>query len=233
MAMDNDDTPVGRLLSRRQAMTLLGSAGAAWAAGFGPPAAAQSPLCVARPEQTEGPYFVERRLQRADIRADSASGSLRAGMPLTLTFNVARLGTGGCRPLAGAIVDVWHCDAAGTYSGVEGGSDFLRGYQLSDDDGAARFVTIYPGRYSGRTVHIHFKVRTAGQRGHEFTSQLYFDEALNDRVHAGGAYASRPRRFSRNEDDFIYRRGGEQLTLRPDSVANGYAAAFNIALDLS
>ena len=66
------------------------------------------------------------------------------------------------------------------------GKKFLRGHQMTDAAGVARFTTIYPGWYPGRTVHIHFKIRTepAAARGYEFASQLYFDDALTDRVHA-------------------------------------------------
>jgi len=143
---------------------------------------------VARPAQTEGPYFVEEALNRSDIRVDPSDGSVKPGTPLELTLLIARLGRAGCAPLAGARVDVWHSDHLGVYSDVTdpGGSTvgrkFLRGYQLTDGDGRVRFLTVYPGAYQGRTVHIHFKVRAPqGQRpGYEFTSQLYFDDALTD-----------------------------------------------------
>jgi protocatechuate 3,4-dioxygenase beta subunit len=137
-------------------------------------------------------------------------------------------------------VDIWHCDALGVYSDVQDpgfntiGQKFLRGYQVTDAHGEARFVTIYPGWYPGRTVHIHFKIRTApvAQRHFEFTSQLYFDDVLTDRVHAAPPYAANGLRTARNQHDGIFRHGGDQLMLAPTVVAEGYAAAFAIGLRL-
>jgi protocatechuate 3,4-dioxygenase beta subunit len=95
-------------------------------------------------------------------------------------------------------------------------------------------MTIYPGWYEGRTVHIHFKIRTepAGRRGLEFTSQMYFDDRLTDRVYADRPYAARGPRTARNQHDRIFRRGGDQLMLAPAAAANGYAATFAIGLQL-
>lgn len=127
--------------------------------------------CVVRPQQTQGPYFVDERLNRSDIRADPSSGAVRAGIPLRLAFRVSRSSSGACSALANAMVDVWHCDALGIYSDASDagfntvGQKFLRGYQLTDAAGLAQFTTIYPGWYSGRAVHIHFKLRSsAGAR---------------------------------------------------------------------
>ena len=181
--MEPDEVTRGRVLSRREIVVLLGAAGGALAAR---PAPAQStrpaPACVVRPAQTEGPFYVDERLERSDIRTDPATSDRRPGAPLELAFTVSRLASGSCAPLAGAIVDVWHCDAAGAYSDVRDaghgsttGQRFLRGYQTTNAAGLARFTTIYPGWYQGRAVHIHFKVRTAQRQ--EFTSQIYFDEA--------------------------------------------------------
>ena len=89
--------------------------------------------------------------------------------------------------MAGAMVDICQCDAIGVYSDVRatngffntGGQRFLRGYQVTDASGVAKFTTVYPGWYQGRSVHIHFKIRTnAGGRNAEFVSQLYFDDAF-------------------------------------------------------
>jgi protocatechuate 3,4-dioxygenase beta subunit len=239
-AMHDDDRPVGRLLSRREALALLGAGGAAMlVVGVRRPAAAAAPApCVARPALTEGPYFVDAKLDRSDIRSDPADGTVRPGAPLQLTWRVSRLTAGSCAPLAGAMVDLWHCDAAGVYSDVSdpGGSTvgrkFLRGYQVTDGEGLARFTTIYPGWYPGRAVHIHFKVRTAapGGRAHDFTSQVFFDDALSERVFAQPPYAARGRRRVKNAQDGIYRRAGAQLTLVVTPAAPGHAASFDLAL---
>ena len=112
---------------------------------------------------------------------------------------------------------------------------FLRGFQVTDAEGAARFVTIYPGWYEGRTVHIHFKVRTdpKAARGHAFTSQLYFDDALSQTVFTKAPYAAKGQRTARNTDDRIFRSGGSQLLLAPMTRDAGYAAAFAISLQLT
>jgi protocatechuate 3,4-dioxygenase beta subunit len=230
--MHTDDTPVGRLLSRREAVALLGISSVALLAGRA--AGQPAPACVVRPAQTEGPYFVEERLHRADIRSDPASGAVKRGVPLQLAFQVSQLAGGRCAPLAGAQVDVWHCDALGAYSdardphGSTVGQKFLRGYQVTDETGLVRFTTIYPGWYPGRAVHVHFKVRT--QAGADFTSQVYFDDAVTDRIAAQAPYAGRSGRRQRNDDDGLFRSGGKQLLLPVTERDGGYAGTFALAL---
>ena len=243
--MTHEDTPAGRLVSRREVVAYLGATGVAWLmiASLNPRRAVAGtlePSCVVRPEQTEGPYFVDERLNRSDIRSDPTDGRVKSGTPLALTLQLSRLNAGNCHSLPGAQVDIWHCDALGVYSDVRDpgfntiGQKFLRGYQLTDARGSVRFVTVYPGWYAGRTVHIHFKIRTApvAQRSFEFTSQLYFDDVLTDRVHADTPYATKGLRTARNQHDGIFRHGGDQLMLTPTTVADGYAAAFAIGLQL-
>jgi protocatechuate 3,4-dioxygenase beta subunit len=237
--MKQEDAPVGRLISRRDALALAGGAAClalgGWAAADGPEPV---PACVVRPEQTEGPYFVEEALERSDIRSDPATGKVKPGAPLALTFAVSRLtAAGDCRPLPGARVDLWQCDAAGVYSDVDDpgfstrGQKFLRGHQVTGDGGRVSFLTVYPGWYPGRTVHVHFKVRTEPTAGHalEFTSQLYFDDAVTDRVHATAPYGTRGTR-RRNAGDRIFRRGGDQLLLAPAESDGAYSAGFSLAL---
>ena len=122
--MDNDDVLIGRLLGRREAMKLLGAGSAAALGGWRLAAAEQSGApaigtCVVRPEMTEGPYFIDGSIARSDIRANTATGALREGVPLGLTFGVSQLAAGRCAPLAGALVHVWQCDAVGIYAGVD------------------------------------------------------------------------------------------------------------------
>ena len=193
--------------------------------------------CVPTPEQTEGPFFVDERLERSDIRGDARGGDLRPGVPLALTLRLSAMAGRGCEPLRGAAVDVWHCDATGLYSDEAAlrtnGSQFLRGYQVSDENGSVHFATIYPGAYRGRAVHIHFKVRVAPQgRGDAFTSQLYFDDALTDRVHAFPPYAGTLRRRTRNDEDGLFRAGGRALILDARESADGYVGAYDVALRL-
>ena len=236
------------VVSRRQALVLLGSAGAAILAGRSKASGALAasnggklPACVVTPKQTEGPFFVDQRLNRSDIRVDPSDGSLKAGVPLSLTFRVSAVGSAGCNPLSGAIVDVWQCDAVGAYSGVNerdsrsANKNFLRGYQVTDANGTTQFTTIYPGWYPGRTVHIHFKVRADAKsgKGQELTSQLYFDDLLTDRVHAQSPYAGKGQRAIKNQQDGLFRNGGRQLVLSPVESRQGYAATFDIGLQIT
>jgi protocatechuate 3,4-dioxygenase beta subunit len=236
------------LISRRHALILLGAAGATMIAGRSNvySASARSkdgapPACILTPKQTEGPFFVDERLERSDIRVDPSDGSVKSGVPLRLTFHVSAIRGAGCNPVSGAIVDVWQCDAIGVYSAVNdpesqstAGRNFLRGYQVTQADGSARFTTIYPGWYPGRTVHIHFKVRVSAKsgRGQELTSQLYFDDELTDRIHAQSPYAGKGQRTVRNQRDGLFRNGGSQLMLSPIQSGAGYTATFDIGLQI-
>lgn len=251
----NDDQPVGRVLSRREILAFLGASGILWLArcsGAGPGAQAEGAAagggragtgerivsgCVARPEMTAGPYFVDGALERSDIRSEPSTGELAPGAPLDIAFQVSRIAEHACVPLAGAIVDVWQCDALGVYSDVADptfdtrGRKFLRGWQATDADGIARFTTVYPGWYQGRAVHVHFKVRSMPEAdpGFDFTSQLFFDDALTDRVHAGEPYAQRVGR-RRNAEDGFFRRGGTELLLAVEPAGAGYRGTFEIGL---
>jgi protocatechuate 3,4-dioxygenase beta subunit len=246
--MDSDDLRKGRILTRREALALLGAGGAALLAGYGPgralAAEAKSDgkaVCIVKPEQTEGPYFMEARLNRSDIRSDPLDGQRREGVPLALVLRVASVSSGLCAPVAGAVVDLWSCDAAGAYSDVRDarfdtrGKRFLRGFQVTDAEGRARFTTIYPGWYPGRAVHLHFKVRVKGEKqNHEFVSQLYFDDALTDRVHAQAPYsAHKDARRTRNSEDGLYRGGGRDLMLAITETKEGYAASFDVGMKLA
>jgi protocatechuate 3,4-dioxygenase beta subunit len=194
--------------------------------------AATVPACVVRPEQTEGPYYVDVDLLRSDIRSDATTGEVKAGAPLVLTFNVSQVSNGSCTPLEGALVEIWHCDAAGVYSGVSdpgfdtSGQNWLRGGQMTDANGVATFTTIYPGWYSGRTVHIHFKV--APNETQVFTSQLFFDEAVSDQVFAQSPYVEKGQRDQLNSTDNIY---DDLLLLTTTQSGDGYAATFDIGID--
>ena len=287
---DNDDVQVGRVLSRREVLTLMAGMGgvvvlaacdtATPGTGQATTAAVQAtnttapplatsvaagtplttegetavampaeasptadtaalPECVVRPELTEGPYFVDEKLDRSDIRPDPSDGSISEGIPLTLAFNVSQV-SNSCTPLANAQVDVWHCDAEGVYSDATDrsfstvGKKFLRGFQLTDANGRAQFTTIYPGWYPGRAVHIHFKIRTdaGASSGYEFTSQLFFDETITDEAHSLAPYAAKGKRTLLNEGDGIYRGGGSQLLLKPAKSGDSYTATFDIGLQI-
>jgi protocatechuate 3,4-dioxygenase beta subunit len=263
--VNNDDAPVGRILSRREVLALLGGSGAlllaacapggvaasptaratatggasatAATAGTSAPPAVAVPSCIVRPGLTEGPYFVDEKLNRADIRSDPSDGTSRPGAPLTLTMNVARIAGSACTALSGAVVDLWHCDALGVYSDASDagfntrGKKFLRGYQTTDASGRVQFTTIYPGWYGGRAVHIHFKIRPSTTPQTEFTSQLFFDDALSAQVFAQAPYSQKgTQSWLRNTADSIFNQSGGKLTLQVTKSGDVYAAAFDIGL---
>lgn len=274
MHIDEDDLPVGRVLSRRDAVRLLAAGGAAVVVGCRPgsgggagssttgstsapvvsggaPASTGGalPRCVAKPELTVGPYFVDKQLDRSDIRIEPSTGVASPGEALALSFRVQQIANGQCSPLPNAMVDVWQCDAEGRYSGVNDrmvgfnteGQKFLRGYQITDKDGYARFTTIFPGWYRGRAVHIHFKIRTPSEAAladqtagtYEFTSQIFFDDDFTDQMHKAPPYAAKGQRDVRNANDGIYRQGGASLLVPVALSRVGYSAMFDVGLDLS
>lgn len=198
-----------------------------------------NPQCYAKAQQTEGPYFVDEKLSRSDIRADTATGRIQAGIPFILNMVLSQIDGANCIPLSHATIDLWHCNAEGVYSDVvdnQGkfntkGQNFLRGAQQTDANGKAQFISIYPGWYQGRTVHAHFKIRwtDAQHKTHEFTSQLYFDEAISDAVYKNAPYNPRAR-DTHNTEDGIYRRGGQDLQLKLITHDGGYMADFHMGL---
>jgi protocatechuate 3,4-dioxygenase beta subunit len=200
--------------------------------------------CVQTAALTEGPFFVDEKLNRSDIRTDPVSGAVSAGVPLNLKFAVMRVDSSACTPLTGAYLDVWHCDASGTYSDVSGngngtggaGHKFLRGYQVTDANGVAQFATIYPGWYSGRAVHVHFKLRlyAGSSKTYEFTSQFFFDESLTAAVHAQAPYSNKGQRNTLNSTDGIYNGLSSTekaaLTLQTTKTASGYDGLITLGV---
>jgi protocatechuate 3,4-dioxygenase beta subunit len=188
-------------------------------AGAGPAAVSAGLVsCVLTPEMTEGPFYLDGDKVRRDVREG------RPGVALLLRTTV--LDVSSCKPIKGAAVDIWHCDAGGTYSGFaqEGteGRTFLRGIQRTDKNGLATFATVYPGWYSGRTVHIHVRVYLGGSVVH--TGQLFFPDTLTDGVYKRVPYNRRPARETRNATDSIFRNGGSKSMLRVAKSGSGYAA---------
>jgi protocatechuate 3,4-dioxygenase beta subunit len=182
--------------------------------------------CVLAPALTEGPYYINPALVRPDVTEGLP------GYPMQLNLRVARVA--GCAPVSGAIVDIWHCDAGGLYSGYTGqlgnvstvGQNFYRGVQLTDASGVATFHTNYPGWYPGRAVHIHFKVILSATTA--VTSQLYVPDTLTDDVFAAcEPYTARGTRPTRNTNDGLYR---PQLLMNPAVQRGGVVVDFTIGI---
>jgi len=241
--MDADDLPIGRVLTRREVLALMGATGALLLLGSKTDASGKvTNSCVVRPASTQGPYYVDERLDRSDIRSDPSDHTVRAGALLALALNVSTIAKGRCSPLDGAVVDIWQCDAEGVYSDAKDpryfdttGKKFLRGYQVTGKDGVAKFVTIYPGWYPQRTPHIHYKIRSpeSARSPYEFVGQMYFDEGLSDRIYASPPYAGRGKRTVSNLTDRIYSAdGGRESMLAVKPANKGHGATFDVALDL-
>ncbi|MEE1837124.1 intradiol ring-cleavage dioxygenase [Streptomyces sp. SP17KL33] len=206
---------------------------------------AAAAVCTLTKEMTEGPYHLDGQLVRADIRED------KTGFPLVLTLTVVDDDT--CAPLSNTLVEIWHCDALGEYSGFVGdnGHDepdngtFLRGAVLSNSSGVARITTVYPGWYRGRCVHIHLKVHTdvtltsdgsftGGQELH--TGQLFFSETVTTRVAALSPYSANRVPRTTLAQDSIYDEGGAAsglltLTALGTSPTAGYAGSLTVGVE--
>ena len=166
------------------------------------PAEATRSACDLTPRQTEGPYYFDV----GQVRRDITEG--KPGTPLIVELQLVEAGS--CEPIRDAVVDIWHPDTAGQYSGYRGqgdngtdtsGETFLRGMQITDANGLVEFVTIYPGWYPGRTVHIHFKAYTDDRSF--VTSQMYFPDDITDIIYLAEPYSVRGPRSTRNENDGI------------------------------
>ena len=186
---------------RLLAATALGAAGLVLDDALAQPLA-PTPQChdgdAPTVRQTEGPYFKPSSPQRADLVEPNSKGRLveLGGQVLTRS----------CRPVAAALVDLWHADERGDYDNA---GFRYRGHLFTDVEGRYRFRTILPALYTGRTRHYHVKVQAPQQR--VLTTQLYFpDEPTNRR-------------------DGLFRR---ELVMRMAEAGDGLAARFDFILDM-
>jgi protocatechuate 3,4-dioxygenase beta subunit len=192
--------------TRRRFLLTTGFLAAGWElAGAGAVLAqdlAPTPACHDGDEptirQTEGPFFKPRSPERSDLREPGAGGR-----PFELSGFVL---TRRCRPLGGAVIDLWHADDKGEYDNA---GFRYRGHITTGPDGAFRFRTIAPAVYSGRTRHYHAKVQAAGSR--LLTTQLYFpNEPANQR-------------------DGLFQRA---LLMQVANAGDGLAGRFDFVLDI-
>jgi protocatechuate 3,4-dioxygenase beta subunit len=217
-------------LNRRDVLKSIGGAGLA--AVFSTRAlhllgdeAEAATTCLLTPEVTEGPYWVENKLTRRNITEG------KAGLPLVIRFTVLNAKT--CTPIKNADVEIWHCDARGNYSAVNGATTrFLRGHQKSSSNGKAEFLTIFPGWYRGRTPHIHMKVSVGGNIVH--TGQIFFNEKITAAVYGQAPYARRGRYDTSHSSDSIYRQAGgsaaELKLTRRSGGRKGYLGTIAIGV---
>lgn len=215
-------------------------------AGHSAPVAAAA-VCTLTKEMTEGPYYLDGALVRADITES------KPGVPLKLALTVVDDDT--CAPLSGALVEIWHCDALGEYSGFVGNNghsepddgSFLRGGVLTNSSGVANLTTIYPGWYRGRCIHIHLKVHTGvtltsdgsftgGRELH--TGQLFFNETITTAVAKISPYSTNTVTRTTLAQDSIYDDGGAAsglltLTALGSTAASGYTGTLTVGVETS
>ncbi len=229
-------------LNRRRALSLIAVSAAggvmmpravfAQAAGGNADLLLDTDVCAIVPEVTEGPYYFDPQLERADITEG------RPGLATEVRLQVV---DSTCQPLPGARVDIWHCDAAGLYSGYVNRTDsgavsaenetFMRGTQFADDSGVVTFQTVYPGWYRGRTTHIHFKVFL--DQTNVLTGQIFFPDELSDQVYAAlEPYSDRAaERDTRNASDRIAQQAGEASYATVEELADMYVATLIVGVD--
>jgi len=217
--MDSDDKFIGKILTRRDALRAAALAG--FSVVFGSRSEAKetqesSVNLVATPGVEEGPFFVDEGLNRKDVTQGTTRETVANGSPLALHITVHAFRGEKSEPLKDVHVDIWHADAKGTYSDEASGDiqsentkgeKWLRGYQVTGSDGRVEFRTIYPGWYQGRTPHIHVKIRTynaQSNKTHEFNTQLFFEEEVNDAMLGRAPYGDRGPRRVRNVWDGLY-----------------------------
>jgi len=162
-------------------------------------AAATVTTCLLTPEVTAGPYWVQESLTRRNVTEG------KPGLPLVIRFTILNART--CKPIPKADVEIWHCDATGSYSAVDGATTrFLRGHQKANAAGKAEFLTIFPGWYPGRTPHIHMKVYIGGNAVQ--TGQVFLNEAVTRAVYKQKPYAVRGAYDTPHSGDMIYNQAG-------------------------
>jgi protocatechuate 3,4-dioxygenase beta subunit len=192
--------------------------------------------CAVTPTETAGPFPTKTPadLVRKDIRDD------RTGVAMTMNITIKN-SNASCAALAGALVDVWHCDKDGYYSEYGGTGmqsvnftnvDFLRGRQTTDAAGLVSFTTVFPGWYSGRAPHIHVHIYNASGRS-LLVTQIAFPYAVSNAVYTTGqAYGyTKGAQNTLNERDNIFSDGvTTQLATLSGSLSAGYTLTHTIVV---
>jgi protocatechuate 3,4-dioxygenase beta subunit len=200
--------------------------------------------CTETLEGEEGPYFVDDSASgymRSNILSNLDGSSTQTGVPFTMTVYVYDE-ENACAAMQGVQVDIWHCNASGIYSAESSEStssqSWLRGYQITDANGMVQFVTVIPGWYSGRTTHIHMRLRStydSTSNSGTNTMQVFFDQTLVDTLATSvSPYKSEGVNPTTNASDRVYSQqeeGTTLLTLTGDNTS-GYTATAKIYLPI-
>ena len=184
--------------------------------------------CTITATETAGPFptITPSSLVLNNITSD------RLGNKLTIKITIQNKNS-SCAALAGALVDIWHCDAAGYYSEYGGSGmqsvnfqsvHFLRGRQTTDANGLVTFTSIYPGWYSGRAPHIHVHVYNSSGKS-LLVTQIAFPEATSALVFAQGVYQSHGQADTKNANDNVFSDG---VTTELATVTGTVTTAFEL-----
>lgn len=195
--------------------------------------------CFLTPQETEGPYYFDADLVRQDIRQNISTGVVKTGLPLHMVFTVINA---DCEPIPNVLVDIWHCDKDGIYSGYAGqpggvstvGQNFLRGIQMTDANGQCSFTSIYPGWYPSRVTHVHFKVRLSSTT--YVTSQFAFPDSVNTAVYNSSLYAAKGQNSLTNATDSIFQSANPEnqvMAITANATTGGYDGTFTIGINAS
>ena len=192
--------------------------------------------CSVTPSETEGPF--PTKSPDSFVRKDITDG--RTGVPLALNLTIKNA-NGSCTALAGALVDIWHCDKDGYYSEYGGTGmqtvnlttvDFLRGRQTTDANGLAAYTSVFPGWYSGRAPHIHVHVYNAAGKS-LLVTQIAFPYDVTNTVYttASGKGYTKGAQDTKNENDNVFSDGfTTELATLLGSVSAGYTLAHTIVV---
>jgi protocatechuate 3,4-dioxygenase beta subunit len=194
--------------------------------------------CFLTPQETEGPYYFNANLLRQDIRQDTMTGVIKTGLPLNMLITVINF---DCVPIPNVLVDIWHCDKDGVYSGYAGqpggvstiGQTFLRGIQMTEANGQCSFTSVYPGWYPGRVTHVHFKVRLTSTT--YVTSQFAFPDSTNTAVYTTPLYVAKGQNSLTNASDSIFGTANPEnqvMAVTPNATTGGYDGTFTIGINL-
>jgi protocatechuate 3,4-dioxygenase beta subunit len=203
------------------------------------------------PEETAGPYpgdgsnganvLSESGVVRSDITTSFGSSTTKAeGVPLAIMMVINDFADDK-EPMAGAAVDIWHCDREGRYSLYSQGvtnENYLRGVQETDAAGQVRFTTVFPACYDGRWPHIHFEVypslaKATSSTNKIATSQMALTEEASQAVYATAGYEQSVRNLSQVslDSDNVFSDGYDlQLPTITGDPASGYALTFTCAV---
>jgi protocatechuate 3,4-dioxygenase beta subunit len=186
--------------------------------------------CSVAPTETEGPF--PTKAPASYVRSDITDG--RTGYPLTVKINVTNTNA-SCAALAGALVDIWHCDRDGNYSEYGGSGmqstnytsvHFLRGRQVTNSSGQVTFTSIFPGWYSGRATHIHVHVYSASGQSLKVT-QIAFPEGTGSAVAAVGGYGKGLTGYTYNSADNVFSDG---VSLELATVTGNTTSGFDLSI---